>query len=222
MKAVVIENEAKMSSKSGWLRRFKDARRMKRFQELIDSLPHGDFQEDRKLLFTPPVTTAPSRELCVSSIDYRVRLMSERKQDHKMSELILACADGEYSLLFDIGANYGEFVASAIGTVDEIVAIEANPIVARCLKLSFSEENEVRVLAHAVSDQNGELTMRINPQYSGGNRLISEDSAPSSYFIEACTFAMNVTARRLYEVLIEERGSHQRPLARPPSDSRCA
>ena len=52
--------------------------------------------------------------------------------------------------------------------------------------------------------------MRINPQYSGGNRLISENSAPSLYFIESCTFAMNVSARRLHEVLIEERGAHQR------------
>jgi FkbM family methyltransferase len=127
-----------------------------------------------------------------------------------MSALIEACVEGGYTLLFDVGANYGEFVASAIGSVPSVVAVEANPIVARCLKQSFEGEEGVRVLAHAVSDQEATLTMRINPQYSGGNRLVTGESAPTPYFLEGCVFALDVPCRRLSDVLREERGEHTR------------
>jgi FkbM family methyltransferase len=127
-----------------------------------------------------------------------------------MSTLIEACVAGDYTLLFDVGANYGEFVASAIGSVPSVVAVEANPIVARCLKQSFEGEEGVSILAHAVSDQEATLTMRINPQYSGGNRLVTGESAPTPYFLEGCVFALDVPCRRLSDVMREERGEHKR------------
>ena len=199
---------------TSWLSKRRDAKRLERFKRFMAQLPQGDYPEERRLPFTPPteglVEGVQARELFVSSVDYRALLISERRQDHKMRAFVERCVAGEHTLFFDVGANYGEFVASAVGSLREVVAIEANPIIARCLKRTFRDEPSVRVAPYAVSDREGMLTMSINPQYSGGNKLLGEGERSNSYFLEGCTFLQEVACKRLRDVLSAEVGSHER------------
>lgn len=188
----------------GWFKRFiqtwKNHRRFQRFYTYVDSLPHGEQPEERVIPYQSAVDEH-EYPLYVSSIDYRCMLIDMHTQDHKIKEFFTIFESGNYQQFVDIGANYGEFVIGGVQCAPHILAIEANPIVARCLKRSVQDYSHIEVVDQAVSSTNATLQMRINPQYSGGNRLVEEGNETPDFFIDQYAFILDVPCRKLSELL---------------------
>ena len=180
--------------------RWRTHRRLKHFSAYVNALPVGDHPEERVITYRSPVDQR-EQALFVSAADYRCMLINRHTQDHKIKAFMRILSEGRYQQYVDIGANYGEFVAGALSVAPHLLAIEANPIVARCLKRSFNEHEQVNVIDRAVSSVNENLEMRINPQYSGGNRLIEEDNETPDFFLDGSSFILDVPCLKLAEVL---------------------
>lgn len=70
-------------------------------------------------------------------------------------------------LIVDVGANYGEFtIASATMQIPSL-AVEANPIIADCLKTSFTGSQCISIFDAALSDSDGSRFFYVSPRYSG-------------------------------------------------------
>lgn len=206
MSAKTTSRQSVLSSlKSRW----KTSRRLKQFTQYIDSLPPGDHPEERVIPYRSPVDDRKQR-LYVSSADYRCMLIDRHTQDHKIKEFFKLVSEGGYQQYVDIGANYGEFVTGSLSAASHTLAIEANPIVARCLRRSFRDHKQVKVIDRAVSASNEILQMRINPQYSGGNRLVEEGNETPEYFLDDSSFILDVPCQKLSEVLNTELIDQQR------------
>jgi FkbM family methyltransferase len=114
-------------------------------------------------------------------------------------------AQGSPEICIDVGANYGEFVAAIADSDLPIVAIEANHLLAACLKTSFADCENVTVLHTVASDVDGVSPFYFNPQSSGSGSRSSNvpgnqaKSNPWGGEVEH----MNVPSRKL-ETLIPE------------------
>jgi FkbM family methyltransferase len=108
-------------------------------------------------------------------------------------------------ICIDVGANYGEFVAAIAGSDLPVVAIEANHMLASCLKTSFANRENVTILHIIASDTDGVSPFYFNPQSSGSGSLSSNvpgnqiKSNPWGGAVER----VNVPSRKL-ETLIPE------------------
>ena len=197
---------------NGWLKaikkKWKKYRRFQRFHRYVDSLPSGDHSEEKVIPYRSSVDHQ-DYSIFVSRIDYRCMLIDMHTQDHKINTFFQMFTEGSYQQLVDIGANYGEFVLGGIQRAPHILAIEANPIVARCLKRSVKAYSHVEVLDEAVSSTNETLQMRINPQYSGGNRLVEEGNDTPEFFIDQYAFILDVPCRKLSNVLTNSLANQQ-------------
>lgn len=183
--------------------RWRSQRRLRRFSSYVNGLSTGTHPEERIIPYCSPVDHV-ERPLFVSSADYRCMLINQHTQDHKIIEFVRMISEGGYQQFVDIGANYGEFISGALSTVPHLLAIEANPIVARCLRRSFNDHKHVKIIDRAVSSVNEILEMRINPQYSGGNRLVEEGNESPAFFLDQSSFILDVPCLKLSEVLERE------------------
>ena len=66
------------------------------------------------------------------------------------------------------------------------------------------------MIDRAVSAVNDILELRINPQYSGGNRLIEEGNENPKFFLDQSSFVLDVPCLKLAEVLKKELKSQDR------------
>lgn len=65
-------------------------------------------------------------------------------------------------LIFDIGANHGKFSEANLHRADKIIAVEANPALARELNRNYYYDNRVEVLNYAASFNCEPLTFYIS------------------------------------------------------------
>src|SRR5579883_2266305 len=84
------------------------------------------------------------------------------------------------SLVFDIGAHVGDRTRAFLRLGCRVIAVEANPKLARLLKILYFRDPAVAVVAAAVSDVPGVLTFNVN----SSNPAVSTASAA---FIGAAT-----------------------------------
>lgn len=66
------------------------------------------------------------------------------------------------SLVFDVGAHVGDRTRALRALGAEVVAVEPQPAVARCLKWLFARSARVHLVNAAVADRNGYVTLNIN------------------------------------------------------------
>lgn len=71
----------------------------------------------------------------------------------------LVSADG---LVFDVGAHVGDRTRAFRALGAEVVAVEPQPAAFRCLKWLFAPSRRVHLVNAAVSDSEGEITLKIN------------------------------------------------------------
>ncbi|WAP70025.1 FkbM family methyltransferase [Jiella pelagia] len=67
-------------------------------------------------------------------------------------------------LVFDIGAHVGDRTAAFAGIGARVVAVEAQPRLARLLRWQFKRSRQVTVVGAAVGRTAGTLTLRLNTQ----------------------------------------------------------
>jgi FkbM family methyltransferase len=79
---------------------------------------------------------------------------TRRHQRALFAELV-----GPGDLVFDVGANIGEFTGAFRDLGAQVLAIEPQPRLARHLRRRFSGDRHVTVVATAVSDHAGEATL---------------------------------------------------------------
>lgn len=71
----------------------------------------------------------------------------------------LVSADG---LVFDVGAHVGDRTRAFRALGARVVAVEPQPAAFRCLKWLFAYSRRVHLVNAAVSDREGEITLKIN------------------------------------------------------------
>lgn len=81
--------------------------------------------------------------------------------------------------VLDVGANVGYYtlrMADAVGPLGHVFAFEANPSLFRLLQKSVSVngyDDRVRLHCNAAFDAAGEVTLAVDPAFSGGGHLTS-------------------------------------------------
>lgn len=71
----------------------------------------------------------------------------------------------------DVGANYGEFSVTAAALGRRVIAVEANPSLAECLRESFAGFGHVTVVGAAAADREGVASFFYNTRSSGSASL---------------------------------------------------
>jgi FkbM family methyltransferase len=105
--------------------------------------------------------------------DARSFFIKKGTQISKVNKIINICKKNKVTLYLDCGANYGEFTIPMIDYASRVVAIEPNPLVNTCLKLSCASFSNVEVVTAAIHKIDSEFVMlTIDPEYSGGSSLL--------------------------------------------------
>ena len=113
--------------------------------------------------------------LLVRSDDYRAYTIAKSGGTQKGTiKIWQSLASMRPNFIVDVGANYGEFTSSTATLDIPTMAIEANPWIADCLKLTFANRNNVSVINAAIMDSDGEMPFYFNPNYSGISSLSRE------------------------------------------------
>jgi FkbM family methyltransferase len=106
----------------------------------------------------------------VSAYDDRYFLISQNAQLYKINFLVREFERRGFSSIIDLGANYGEFSLPFCDVAKEVIAVEPNPFVLFCLKLSCRGKSNIKIIGKAIDsdDRGGELSIAIDPFASGG------------------------------------------------------
>jgi FkbM family methyltransferase len=116
-------------------------------------------------------------------------------------------------LCIDIGANYGEFAASAAAGGAAVWAIEANPRLVGCLVETFSANARVKVIEGAMSDTDGQVVLYSHPQCAGYGSLFAPAVGRNRFMWRQSTRSLSwaVPGYRL-ETLMDRAGVHPRSM----------
>ena len=119
--------------------------------------------------------------LWVYADDFRVYLISNKRQDYKMRYLRSRVRALGPSQFVDIGANYGEFTLAMQHEVLKVWSIEPNPVVGLALAESFSGASNVEVITAGISATPGLTIFYFDLFYSGGGGLSVSRNVTNSY-----------------------------------------
>jgi FkbM family methyltransferase len=110
--------------------------------------------------------------VCVRAADFRAYRMWKLggTQPEKVA-LWRALAERRPALCVDAGANYGEFTLSIADLGLPVLAVEANPEVARCLGESIGGHPNVTLERCALASADGETTFHFAPHETGGGSI---------------------------------------------------
>jgi FkbM family methyltransferase len=120
------------------------------------------------------------RKILVRTEDFRAYRIAIMKGTQKAKvDLWKKMASASPDVCVDVGANYGEFSAAIADTGLPIIAVEANPKLALCLKASFAAYHNVTIVNAAASDSAGTASIFFNRNSSGSSSMskeVAEDS----------------------------------------------
>ena len=171
-------------------------------RSLLLSLRGHHYLPNAVRLLLPKILEA-TPEVIVYSFDRRLTLMARGRQNYKIRFVIDRAAEMGDCVFIDIGASYGEFTVHLQPYVNRVVAVEANPIVARCLVETTKKFDNVRVEQVALSTDDGNCDMSFNLFYSGGGR-IAMPSADAPQKAEPGSFVLSVPRRSARSWIAEE------------------
>jgi FkbM family methyltransferase len=144
------------------------------------------------------ITVYDSRQLKVRTDDFRSYRIAELGGSQKEKIAIWSrLSQLDPAVCIDVGANYGEFSAVLAGSGRRVIAIEANPLTASCLRDSFAEHDNVTVVHAAAMESDGEVSFFYNPR-SSGSASLSEYGPKNDKII-------NLRAGRVHEARIPAR-----------------
>jgi FkbM family methyltransferase len=118
------------------------------------------------------VTVYGAQRLRVRTDDFRAYRISQLggTQKEKVAAWVEAARRGP-EVCVDVGANYGEFSVTAAALGRRVIAVEANPFLADCLRESFAEFGQVTVVGAAAADREGSASFFYNTRSSGSASL---------------------------------------------------
>ena len=101
-------------------------------------------------------------------------------------------ADGSWSMILDVGANYGELLLNVeLPSHAKIVAVEPNPAITPYLRRSLDAAKlPVEIIECAVAKSSGHARLLVDESWSGNSRLAEGDAR-----------AIEVTAMTLAEII---------------------
>lgn len=111
-------------------------------------------------------------ELFLDKHDWRAfKISSKNTGQERTKEIWKEALKLNADLIFDIGANYGEFTQLALSSKKPIISIEPNPFILKCLRKSFGEIKNVNIIPAAIGREFGKVEFYFQRDYSGGGSL---------------------------------------------------
>jgi FkbM family methyltransferase len=101
----------------------------------------------------------------------------------------LLCAEQNWQLIVDVGANYGEMLVGVDLPADtKVVAVEPNPYILPFLLRTIRESGQpIEILAAAVTDGGDYATITIDREWSGMSSLVAGQAQSADHATEVCT-----------------------------------
>lgn len=120
------------------------------------------------------ITLASGVQLVVRSDDFRAfRVAQLRGTQPEKIAVWRHLAELRPDLAIDVGANYGEFTMAIAPSGLKVIAVEANPLVASCLRRTTGPHANVTVVEAAAGASPGRATLYMNERSSGSASLAS-------------------------------------------------
>lgn len=118
------------------------------------------------------ITVDDHHQMLVRTDDYRAYRIAKLRGTQKANiGLWRKLAELSPDVCVDIGANYGEFSLAIADTGLPVVTIEPNPRLLAPLQATFSRWKNVQVHCAAVADEDGAVSLYVDPQESGSASL---------------------------------------------------
>ncbi|MFM2096128.1 MAG: hypothetical protein RIS70_3252, partial [Planctomycetota bacterium] len=107
-------------------------------------------------------------------------------------------AEDSWTHVVDVGANYGEMLATVPLPAEAMVlAIEPNPAVLPCLKLTLGGLEQVTLCEVAISNRSGTVDFFVDPDWSGTSRITKNDQANARLPVTTLDSLLNLSRSRL-------------------------
>lgn len=107
-------------------------------------------------------------------------------------------AEDSWTHIVDVGTNYGEMLATVpLPAEAKVLAIEPNPAILPCLKLTLGGLEQVTLHEVAISNRSGTVDFFVDSDWSGTSRIAKNDQANARVPVTTLDSLLNLSRTKL-------------------------